>query len=69
VRAVKKEADELLSTAEVAAQPGVTRQRVIELITEDGLPARKVGRAYVVRSKDVSLLAIFKVGRPAKANK
>lgn len=69
VRAVQKEADKLLSTSEVAAQLGVTRQRVIELITEERLPARKVGRAYVVRSKDVSSLALFKVGRPPKASK
>jgi excisionase family DNA binding protein len=69
VRAVQKEADELLSTAEVAAQLGVTRQRVLELITDERLPARKVGRSYVVRASDLSLLARFKVGRPSKASK
>lgn len=61
-----KEADKLLSTAEVAAQLGVTRQRVLELITEERLPAEKVGRAYVVRSSAVSSLSLLKVGRPPK---
>lgn len=59
-----KQTDNLLSTAEVAAQLGVTRQRVLELIGEDRLPARKVGRAYVVRAGDLSSLSIGKAGRP-----
>ncbi len=62
-----KEADKLLSTAEVAAHLGVTRQRVLELITGERLPAMKVGRAYVVRSGDLSLLSLGKAGRPPKA--
>ena len=56
--------DTLLSTAEVAAQLGVTRQRVLELITESRLPARKVGRAYVIRAGDLASLEIGSVGRP-----
>ena len=63
---MEKNADKLLSTAEVAAQLGVTRQRVLELITEGRLPAIKVGRAYVVRAGDVSSLTLMKVGRPPK---
>jgi excisionase family DNA binding protein len=59
--------DELLPTAEVANRLGVTRQRVLELITDGRLPAIKVGRAYVVRSADVASLKLLKVGRPAKA--
>lgn len=58
---------ELLPTAEVANRLGVTRQRVLELITDGRLPAIKVGRAYVVRSADVASLKLLKVGRPAKA--
>jgi len=64
-----KRGDELLSTADVAAQLGVTRQRVLELIMEERLPARKVGRSYVLRSKDVSSLALYKVGRPPKVSR
>jgi excisionase family DNA binding protein len=59
-----KQTDKLLSTAEVAAQLGVTRQRVLELIGEERLPALKVGRAYVVRADDLSSLSIGKAGRP-----
>jgi excisionase family DNA binding protein len=61
--------DELLPTAEVASRLGVTRQRVLELITDGRLPATKVGRAYVVRSSDVASLKLFNVGRPPKAAK
>jgi excisionase family DNA binding protein len=56
----------LLCTADVAAQLGVTRQRVLELITRSRLPASKVGRAYVVRALDVDSLQLRKVGRPPK---
>jgi excisionase family DNA binding protein len=61
-----KQTDKLLSTAEVAAHLGVTRQRVLELIGEERLPALKVGRAYVVRADDLSSLSIGKAGRPPK---
>lgn len=61
------EVADLLSTAEVATHLGVTRQRVLELITEERLPAMKVGRAYVVRSSDLSSLSLGKAGRPPKA--
>ena len=58
----------LLSTAEVARKLGVTRQRVLEFIKTDRLRAKKVGRSYVVHSKDVLSLSRFKVGRPSRAN-
>ncbi len=61
-----KQTDKLLSTAEVAAHLGVTRQRVLELIGEERLSALKVGRAYVVRADDLSSLSIGKAGRPPK---
>jgi excisionase family DNA binding protein len=63
---MEKEADRLLSTAEVAAQLGVSRQRILELITEDRLPARKVGRSYIIRAADVDSLKLYEVGRPPK---
>ncbi|HWW74328.1 MAG TPA: helix-turn-helix domain-containing protein [Pyrinomonadaceae bacterium] len=62
---MKAEEDKLLSTAEVAGQLGVTRQRVLELITEERLPATKVGRAYVIRAGDVASLELRSVGRPS----
>jgi excisionase family DNA binding protein len=58
--------DDLLSTAEVGAHLGVTRQRVLELIVEGRLTARKVGRAYVVRAGDLAALELNRVGRPPK---
>lgn len=63
---MEKRTDRLLCTADVAAQLGVTRQRVLELITGSRLPASKVGRAYVVRALDVDSLQLRKVGRPPK---
>lgn len=57
--------NKLLSTAEAAEQLGVTRQRVLELITDKRLPALKVGRAYVIRAGDVAALELRSVGRPA----
>ncbi len=57
----------MLSTAEVAAKLDVTRQRVLELITEGRLQAIKVGRNYVVRSDDLASLELRRVGRPPKA--
>ena len=58
--------EKLMSTAEAAAHLGVTRQRVLELIGEDRLPARKVGRSYVLRAGDVASLELGSVGRPPK---
>jgi excisionase family DNA binding protein len=62
--------EKVLSTAETAEQLGVTRQRVLELITDERLHAIKVGRAYVIRASDVASLELRSVGRPkSKATK
>lgn len=59
--------DRLLSTTEVAAQLGITRQRVLELINERRLVAIKVGRSYVVRFSDLANLERRRgPGRPKK---
>ena len=60
---MEKQSEKLMSTTGVAAQLRVTHQRVLELITEERLPAVKVGRSYVVRAGDVSSLSLLKVGR------
>jgi excisionase family DNA binding protein len=62
VHYAQKETDDLLFTAEITVQLGMARQRVLELIKEERLQATKVGRSYVVRSKDVSSLTLLKVG-------
>jgi hypothetical protein len=64
---MKADEDKLLSTADVAGAPGVTRRRVLELPGGARLPAMKVGRAYVVRASDVAELELRGVGRPPKA--
>jgi excisionase family DNA binding protein len=63
---IMKTEEDLLSTAEVGAHLGVTRQRVLELIGEGRLTACKVGRAYVVRAGDLAALELNRVGRPPK---
>ena len=65
---MRDDPSKLLSTAEVAAHLDVTRQRVLELISEQRLPAIKVGRAYVVRAGDLASLTLHKVGRPTKSS-
>lgn len=45
----------------------VAHEHVRELINKERLAARKIGCAYVMRSKDVSLFTPFKVGRPSKS--
>lgn len=58
----------MLNTNEVAARLGVTVQRVHQLITENLLPAQKVGRDYVIQEEDLKLVENRpKAGRPPKA--
>ncbi len=57
----------LLSVPEAAAQLGVSRWRVNQFINEGRLPARKVGRSYVILESDLEIVRERKVGRPAKS--
>jgi excisionase family DNA binding protein len=64
--------DKLLSVAEVGAQLGVVRQRVLQLIWGGLLEAERVGRSYVIRESDVRAYKSKgrpKLGRPPKASK
>ncbi len=56
----------LLTTHEVASKLGVTVSRVQALIWNGRLPARKVGRDYVIQENDLKLVADRKPGRPHK---
>ncbi len=48
------EADrKLFSVAEAAAELGVTRARVNQLIDSGVLPAQKVGRSYVIGAEEL----------------
>lgn len=54
----------MLTTAATAARLGVSRGRVLQLIRAGRLPARKLGRDWTVREKDLHLVAVRRPGRP-----
>jgi excisionase family DNA binding protein len=56
----------LLTTKEVSARLGVTIQRVQAMIRDGRLPASKLGRDYVIKERDLRLVADRKPGRPRK---
>lgn len=59
---------DLLSTAEAAASLGVSVRRVRQLIDEGKLPARQVGRDYVIEAPALEGVQVYgKPGRPPKA--
>lgn len=58
--------NKLLSVAEAAQKLGVTRGRINQFISEERLPAQKVGRAYVIKEGDLKLIEDRQNGRPAK---
>jgi len=60
------ENDKLLSVVESAERLGVNRQRVQVLITEERLPAQKIGNSYVIKESDLELVKERKTGRPKK---
>jgi len=55
-----------LTTNETAERLGVTRRRVLALITDERLPAQKFGRDYMIDEKDLKLVSDRKPGRPRK---
>lgn len=59
----------LLSVVQAAEKLGVHRTRVLALINAGRLPARKVGRAYVIEESDLALVQDRKPGRPAKGSR
>lgn len=56
----------LLSVAEAAEILGVTRGRVNQLISEERLPAQKIGRAYAIKEVDLKLVEDRPTGRPPR---
>jgi excisionase family DNA binding protein len=63
---VSKEETKLLSVAEAAERLGVTRARVNQFINENRLPAQRIGRSFVIKEKDLSLVENRKTGRPTR---
>ncbi len=57
----------ILSVQEVADKLDLTRVRVNQLIDEGKLPAKKIGRSYVIKASDLHLVEKRnKAGRPPK---
>ena len=63
------ENDKLLSVKEVAKILGVNHQRVQALISQNRLPAQKIGNSYVIKESDLELVKDRKPGRPPKESK
>jgi excisionase family DNA binding protein len=56
-----------ISTADAAERLGITRQRVLQLITHGQLPAQKFANVYMIREADLHLVQVRTPGRPPKA--
>jgi excisionase family DNA binding protein len=54
----------LITTNEAAVKLNVSRRRVLALITDERLPAQKMGRDYFIEEADLKLVAERKPGRP-----
>jgi len=59
----------LIGTAVAGKRLGVTQDRVRALIKAGRLPAKKVGRDYVIDPEDLALVKNRKPGRPRKYRK
>jgi len=58
-----------ISTNEAAGVLGITRQRVLQLITSGRLPAEKFANVYMIRRADLQQVEGRTPGRPPKATK
>jgi excisionase family DNA binding protein len=56
----------MLTTTQAADKLGITRRRVVALIQAGQLPAAKFGSQYIIKPKDLKLVAVRKPGRPKK---
>lgn len=58
-----------ISTNEAANVLGITRQRVLQLITAGRLPAEKFANVYMIRRADLRQVEERIPGRPPKVSK
>lgn len=58
---------DLLTVDQAAGELGISARRVRMLIAESTLKAEKVGRDWLIRSKDLDKVRDRKPGRPPKA--
>ena len=66
---MSKDEINFLSVAEVAKRLNLTRGRVNQLINEGILPARRIGRSFMIDERDLDLAKkrnTKKTGRPPK---
>jgi excisionase family DNA binding protein len=64
----KDEDSEPISTTEAGERLGISRKRIHQLIEEGKLPAKKVGKVYIIDPKDLKLVQNRpSVGRPKKS--
>jgi excisionase family DNA binding protein len=57
----------IVSTAEAAERLGVSTRRILALIKEGKITAKKVGRDYVIEEKALAAVKTYgKPGRPAR---
>lgn len=55
-----------ISTTEAARRLGITQARVRQLILAGRLPATRLGRDWAIEERQLSRVAVRKVGRPRK---
>jgi excisionase family DNA binding protein len=56
----------IITVQDAANRLGVTRERVYKLIADERLPATRFGRDWIIKEKDLALVADRKPGRPRK---
>lgn len=55
---------EYISTKEAANRLGISSSRILKLIKAQRLPAKKVGRDWLIDPDDLATIAIRKIGYP-----
>lgn len=61
----QRESDQI-STTEAGERLGVSRKRINQLIEEGRLPAKKIGKTWIIEADDLELVKDRKHGRPRK---
>ena len=56
----------LITSKEASEELGVSVRRVVALINAGKLPAKKLGRDWVIRRSDLEFVRVRKPGRPPK---
>jgi len=56
----------LLTTKQVAEKLKITPNRILKLIYDKRLPAKKQGRDWVIKERDLKKIEYRKTGRPCK---